>query len=273
MADNNSIEVRNATRLKPAGICIYCGRKDRLTEEHVVPFALGGNLILPDASCPECCKMTSAFERKVLRGFMHNARIAGNFPTRHRKNRPTCVPIRVKQKDDFESVELPLDKAIGVIFLPQLEPAGFLADKPSLPGIKICGTQVIGFGKSLDEIAKELGVKTLQFTSGVETFEFVRMIAKIGYSYAVANLGPYPLNEVPVLPFIREESDDGSIWVGSADYELDIEEKKPQHSLALVPLIRTSGAIKEDVLVTRVKLFASSGAKGYEVVVRRNISA
>jgi 5-methylcytosine-specific restriction endonuclease McrA len=75
MGNLGSAEIRNATRVKPARVCIYCGRTDGLTEEHVVPFALGGNLIIPDASCPSCRDMTSAFETKVLRGFMHDARI------------------------------------------------------------------------------------------------------------------------------------------------------------------------------------------------------
>ncbi len=42
----------------PAGFCIYCGRTDvDLTDEHVVPAALGGDVVLPLASCDDCQKI------------------------------------------------------------------------------------------------------------------------------------------------------------------------------------------------------------------------
>ena len=34
----------------PIGFCTSCGAKRDLSEEHIIPFGLGGNLILPDAS-------------------------------------------------------------------------------------------------------------------------------------------------------------------------------------------------------------------------------
>src|SRR6266478_5809071 len=100
-------EIENTTRAPSAGLCIYCGRTEELTDEHVVPFALGGNLILPDASCSECNKITSAFEQRVLRGFMQHARVAGHFPTRRPKERPTTIPIEIKQDGQFKTVRLP----------------------------------------------------------------------------------------------------------------------------------------------------------------------
>src|SRR3954447_14879910 len=39
----------------PVGFCIYCGtRKGDLRRENIIPFGLGGNLILPKASCRDC---------------------------------------------------------------------------------------------------------------------------------------------------------------------------------------------------------------------------
>jgi hypothetical protein len=132
-------------------------------------------------------------------------------------------------------------------------------------GINITGNETIGFGKSPAEAAAALGTKTLQVTSTIDVPAFVRMIAKIGYSYAVSQLGPYPLNEVPVLPLILGTADDGSTWVGSAHYRLKVEDKKPSHALGLT----TTTSANEEVLVAQVKLFADAGATGYEVVVRR----
>jgi len=264
-------EIRNTTRAPSAGLCIYCGRTEALTDEHVVPFGLGGNLVLPDASCSECNKLTSAFERRVLRGFMEDARVAGGFPTRRPKERPVSIPIQIRKDGQFESVQLPTAEALGMLVLPTLERSAFLAGKPATNGVNVVGTQMIGFGKPPKDVATALNTRTLQSTAHVDATSFVRMLAKIGYSFAVASLGPYPLSEVPVLPLIQGKADDGSTWIGSAEYRIGgIEDKKPQHALGLVWVSGAYGDTAEKVLIAQVKLFANSGATGYEVVVRRS---
>jgi hypothetical protein len=51
-----------------AASCIYCGTQadqteaKELSDEHIIPYALGGNLVLPKASCDRCAKETHAFE-------------------------------------------------------------------------------------------------------------------------------------------------------------------------------------------------------------------
>ena len=147
--NGSPFEIRNATRVKPVGLCIYCGKTEGLTEEHVVPFALGGNLILPNASCTKCNNITSAFELRVLRGFMGDARVAGEFPTRHPKDRPTTIQIGIKRKGGFEPVSIPASEALGVIQLPKFQRAAFLAGKPPVKGINIIGVETIGFGNRL----------------------------------------------------------------------------------------------------------------------------
>src|SRR5262249_17476495 len=111
---------------------------------------------------------------------------------------------------------------------------------------------------------------TIQSTVNLDVSAFVRMLAKIGYSYAVADQGLYPLAEVPVLPLIRGTGpDDGATWVGSSEYRLAVEERSPQHALGLIQTQRIVGGNSEKIWIARVKLFASLGATGYEVVVRR----
>jgi len=67
-------EVRETTRFASQGACIYCGSSDDLTDEHVVPYGLGGKMILPKSSCRRCAMITGQFEGKVLRGFMRDGR-------------------------------------------------------------------------------------------------------------------------------------------------------------------------------------------------------
>ena len=50
------------------GACIYRGVRDELlTDEHIVPYSLGGSHVIRRASCLGCADMTKKFEQKVDR--------------------------------------------------------------------------------------------------------------------------------------------------------------------------------------------------------------
>lgn len=75
----------------PVGRCIYCGTKEGdLTDEHIVPFALGGNMILPKASCIPCQRIINQEIEtptlNVLSGSYGPLRLGLNLPTRNKKN-------------------------------------------------------------------------------------------------------------------------------------------------------------------------------------------
>jgi|HubBroStandDraft_6_1064221.scaffolds.fasta_scaffold223916_4 hypothetical protein len=263
-------EIRSTTRATSVGVCIYCGKTEGLTDEHIVPFGLGGNWILPQASCIACSRITSDFERKVLRGFMHNARIVAGFQTRRPKQRPKTIPVQTKRGFRFETVDLPITESTGFLQLPVMETGAFLVGKPPVQGVIVKGNQTIAFGKPPKETAAALGTKALQITSNIDVPAFARMLAKIGYCTAVAGRGLYALSEVPVLPYILGTADDGSTWIGSADFRLPVEDNNPTHALGSIILSGMVGKSEETVLVAQVKLFANSGARGYEVVVRRS---
>src|SRR3546814_3930149 len=73
----------------PVGQCIYCGStKEPLGKEHIIPYGLGGNLVLPKASCKGCEAITGGFEQVCLRTMFGPARLRLNMPTRRRKERP-----------------------------------------------------------------------------------------------------------------------------------------------------------------------------------------
>ena len=143
-------EIRTTTRADPVGVCIYCGRTEDLSDEHIIPLALGGRLVLPEASCSICAALTSAFEGSVCRGFMLDARTAGRFPTRRPKERPTTSTLEIKRGNDFESIELPSAESPGFLQLPKLKAAAFLNGKPPVKGVEIVGVEMMGFGKRPD---------------------------------------------------------------------------------------------------------------------------
>lgn len=76
--------------------CIYCDEvTEKLSDEHIVPYSLGGTLILENASCASCADTTSRFEGSVARGELHCVRSQLKIKTRRKKARRSEIGIRV----------------------------------------------------------------------------------------------------------------------------------------------------------------------------------
>jgi hypothetical protein len=269
MTETNRVtEIRNTMRAKAVGCCIYCGATSELSDEHVIPFALAGNIILPDSSCRTCAKITSGFERRVLRGFMFNARVAGNYPTRRPKDRPKSLSLQVESNGEFKQVELTPEEHPGLLFLPLLEPPSIFTGRTASIGVTVSGYETLYFGKDPVNVAKGLDVKVIQTSENWDVSSFARLLAKIAYSYVVTAYGLLPRDQIPVLPLILGSADDASFWLGSADFKLAVEARNPTHALAYAWIPDPNDA-KKELLVVRIKLFVPSGATGYEIVVCR----
>ena len=80
-------------RFQPVGQCIYCGRGESLSDEHVIPFGLGGKLVLPKASCPACADKTKAFEQRLLRGHWWAYRRTVGMKSRRPGEQPDTFPV------------------------------------------------------------------------------------------------------------------------------------------------------------------------------------
>lgn len=269
----STLITNTTTHTTPIGVCIYCGTLNDLTDEHVIPFSLGGNYVLDKASCHDCAKITSLIERKVTRGFLHEARVAGNMPTRRPKDRPKSLPLKHRHTEDSEptSTYLPAAEHPGLMHLPLLRGAGVLAGHPYERGLKVEGVETLRFGSDPAATLQRLGSNEMISSVNWDLTAFARMLAKIGYSAAVASCGPLERSRVPLLPFILGTADDASHWLGSAEFTLEVERNKPPHAVGL-SLVQDIRDAKHHLLVARIKLFVPSGATGYEVVVLEQAS-
>ncbi len=257
------------TRYAPAGECIYCGTRDGLSEEHIVPFALGGTHVLPEASCKTHRDVTSGFEGRVCRGFMLPTRTVAGFPTRRPGERPSGFAAKLSRDDGttWEDTRFPVDEFPALLPLLRFERAAYLSGAKIGPGVRTNGYNLLRFGKDPKESTILQGATTFQDTVDVDATSFARLIAKIGWGFAVALMPGLTRAKCPVLPFIVGDADDGSHWIGSGEFRLAIEERRPTHAVGIAETLSADGMT---TLIAQVKLFADTGATGYEVVVQRD---
>ena len=120
-------------RFPPIGRCIYCGSAGggkALGDEHIVPYSLGGNAILQQASCADCAAITSRLERyaareifELMRSFL---RIQSRSDKRKKSTRPDYIPIVFTTPEGEETRQIPRAEAPPLLMLPLFNPPGIL---------------------------------------------------------------------------------------------------------------------------------------------------
>lgn len=259
------------------GTCIYCGSKQELEDEHIIPLGMGGRMVLPDASCRTCSGITSAFEGTCQRTMFGSLRILYDMPTRRRKERPDTLPIKIKRgpDDDWVIIQVPIEEAPFIVLFPHYDLPNLLSGidsaaelGPETRTLWIRGGSIRdGIFQNLKPLAETLGVYGVQPFGEARMVEFCLMLAKIAHSFAVAELG-----EAAFVPYLREvitkrELTNRATVIGGL---MKCESASPDlHNLS----IRESPPGKEELVVVRLRLFARLGTPTYFVVAgRRNQS-
>lgn len=253
----------------PVGICIYCGSTEKLENEHIIPYGLQGNWILPKSSCRKCSNITKSFEGRLLRGVFLPARAAEGFQTRRPKERPKFYPIKVSREGKEEKINVTIDNHLTILTMPLFAPASYISKGHYEKGIDLIGTEIIRFSDSPEKIGKRLRADEISTTCAFQPVDFARMLAKIAYSFAVAEYGLSAIEEAYVLPAILGKKDDMGRWIGSDSFKFELEKKGALHILGKVVVDWKQNSDNEKLIVVKVKLFANSGISGYEVIVGR----
>jgi hypothetical protein len=240
-------------RLAPLGRCMYClaagGPGVALTEEHLVPRALGGQLTLRDAVCEPCRRTTGRAEQLTLdREFAVAKTLLALKRRRARAKGPSRLPLVVLDGNDPEPQALPVDAFPRRFWLPAFEPAGGDRAAPSRVDFVAC-TLNLGTPARLTVAAAPLLPDPLAYA---------RTIAKWAYALAVAELGLDCCDTRAMRDLMLGRRDDAFTFVGTPS--------------ARAP---SSGAWLHDIsfeerggrLVALLALFASAGMAPYEVIV------
>ena len=207
--------------LGSVGKCIYCKKSDvELSDEHIIPYGLNGNQVLLKASCSECSKITSAFERDILRHTFLLPRKA--FRMRSYNKRKDEVPAKFEIGETIKYIKIPKDDAPIIFALPIFLQPSILDNRSFKPGIQGTGEFQI---HEIRGIAKEKlrkkhgGPGTVSFDIAYNPHNFARMIAKIAYGFAVAHFGIDDIEDLGIVSAILGETDDIGKWVGCVDDE------------------------------------------------------
>ena len=246
----------------PAGRCIYCGTTDgTLSDEHIIAFALNGELVLPKSSCASCAKITGAkIEQAVLKQTFPDLRSRYRLRSRRPKGRPTHFTFRIGNRElSLPIAELPyLSWAMPTFDFPGLS----LNRLPSDPGKRSIQCQV-GLADAERLLAKGSGTEAADMTLGkIDAAMFQRMIAKIAHSFACAHA---PDGFTPILSdLIMKGSDNPSYLVGCDNPQPPADDTL--WSLKFGTLQPQLGPIYYAV---QIRLFGFLGTPSYVVMVGR----
>lgn len=257
----------------PAKRCIYCGSGAGLSDEHIIPFGIGGRWILPRSSCGSCSRITGAFEGVCQRTILGPLRMYYDLPTRRRKDRPKKLPLKVKvsRNDEWSFMNVDQDIYPFLVLLPILDLPDVITGRRTVGerGAKVRTLWIRGasfrdgiFGH-MDRLAAELGVAMIEPTATFSAPEFIRMLAKLAHGFAVAELGTDAF-EPFLLPIIRDNDTSDAI-----EYVGGVTRTEPPaaelHGLSFI----THPSMPRDLVVVRIRLFACLGTPTYAVAAGR----
>jgi hypothetical protein len=179
--------------LKEVGSCIYCGESDcELTDEHIMPFALGGNAALKRASCVKCQVATSRIERHICRpvtGMMRSRLgIQSRRPKQRDETRQTFMFGDEHREMPFATAQFP-----AILCYPSFARPGIFDDRPPEGQYRSAGIFTLGadadFKAIADAALEKAGASAIQLASFRPAL-LMNFMAKVAHASAVGILDP-----------------------------------------------------------------------------------
>jgi len=248
-------------RFDPAGYCIYCGVTDvALTDEHIIPFSLGGQMILPESSCGNCANIIKKFEQECARKMFGSLRIRQGLPTRRKKERPTHLPL-YRTGEDGEltpALDVPVDDYPSHLMLMKFSTPGIIKGLPDDGHHTVTGEAWYSTHKH--DVEEKYG-PGLRYKMSFNPLIFSQLLAKIAHSFAVASLQGERGNFTPLLPdfILGKHSRQGYLIGGSTD-ALEPDETRNLHQL------EGRAVCDGKYLAISIHLFAPLGAPVYYAI-------
>jgi len=266
---------------KPVDFCIYCGEDDPelLTDEHVAPEGLSGDLILLSASCKTCAALTGYSELRVLRGPLAIVREHHQlYGRRHEDERPEELPLEIRRKDwTLEKVMLPVSEFPFVFRMPRFPAPRLLraaqghdADYHRKFDYRQFDT-ADGINKAKQILSIDDQRERLELD--MKVYELSKVLAKIAYGFAVVMLGPYSIRPyvVDLIVAPRGHAPSFLYYVGGAFHGNDHIEQLTTKDIGKV-VVRIEVVNGLSVVVVSLQLLGYLNAPVYDIVVGELVS-
>jgi hypothetical protein len=242
------------------GCCIYCRNSELpLTDEHIIPYSLGGRHVIKHASCRFCQDITSKIERSIAKGMWEDGRIAYDAPSYRKKRRPTHISVPNHQPE-LPTIMIPYNEYPAMMVFYWMQPAGILQGMPEDVDIsKFWLLKAITDDKKVAALeAKYPGRLVTRFRHEPENFG--RLLAKIGYGQILTQLDVTDFEPI-CLPYILGKKKNVSFIVGG--------NPNPANKMEFGYYMSTAGfgTVERMMLIAEVKLFADQDTPLYHVVV------
>jgi hypothetical protein len=259
------------------GECIYCGAlaKDvELTDEHIMPFSLGGNAVILDGSCKACASETTKLENEIAHKVLWDFRVHVNAPTRRKKSRPKELPFTYSiAGGERQTRMVPIADHPFFVPMPVWGRPGLLAGKQ--PSIEFEHHKAHVFYSVPPNIKETLGLDgdvlaEIPFPEfRINDALYARGLAKIAYCHAVVRFGLHRFRSLVMPDLILGRYACTPYFIGcKLDNPPPPTERSVLHEITVGPEV--INGVK--LLVSNIRLFANSGIEDhgppvYEVVI------
>ena len=254
-------EFRNR-KLPSFGECIYCGTpatEAKLTDEHIIPFSLGGTAILLKASCACCAKITSKLELHLARTIFGHHRIHANVATRNPKERPSVLPTTIKVGENpAQEMELPIADHPYFTLLPVWKAPGMLTGAPPTADF---GTEELHRFEFVPAHFRELlslnenDILNFEIPIKLDLNQFSRALAKIAYCMAICRYGLKGFERTTITEFVRGKYPFAPFLVGSTTKAVAPPMPNIDHAIGLTEF----PVAGRNTVIAFVRLFAKTG--------------
>jgi hypothetical protein len=253
----------------PIRSCIYCGATklplglSRFTDEHIIPLALGGNLILRQSSCTTCAKIINQqIETPVLFKEWGYLRVKRGFPSRNKNKRKAAKTHVALKQHDGRPMQIGVMDYSCPVPLYKFKEARIFRDTPRGDDNFHWTMDILTNHDDEVEMQRKFPLWNRQHSIFARPFEFARLLAKIGFSYATAEYGLAGFTPL-ATDIILGQSDDYFYLVGGG---FDIHDAIPggDHITDIKIVFRS---LKRALLFVDVRLFSQIRTPSYHVVV------
>lgn len=246
------------------GKCIYCGAADvPLTDEHIIPLSLQGQLVIDDACCIPCQQKIGKYETQVIKTLEHfraRYKLWRYKPNKAKK----AYSFSIKRPDGSRGrATIPIDEMPATAWLYKFGPANILKGKPPFDPTFEWLLVALADTKDLKHATDKYGWDGEAKARTVPE-QYARLLAKIGYAYAVAELGLNAFKPLCLDIVLGRPANCGYLVGGS----WTLKETAETTSDHLISIGRATSTVGPSLVVVLIRLFQQMrGAPHHHVVV------